>query len=168
MNAKRKRIVAAFVACAAASALVATQIVVPALATPPSGATATVLARAQFGDIKYKAKSGDWKLRIKMEGSDVAVAQLTIQPGGTFGWHSHAGPELQIVQSGTATDYAGNDPTCTPEVVPAGSGHFEPAGRVHTVRNEGTVPLVIYGTLIVPHGATALRIDAPDPGNCSF
>ena len=170
MNATREHAVAALVTCAAVGTLAAVAMltVVPALATPPSGATATVLARAQFGDITFKAKSSDGKAWIKTNGfSDVTVVQFTVQPAGNFGWHSDPGPEFQIVTSGTATDYQGDDPTCTPEVVPAGSGHFEPAGRVHIVRNEGSVPLVIVGTLLVPTGAT-LRIDEPNRGNCRF
>jgi hypothetical protein len=79
------------------------------LATPPAGVTVTPLAPvAQFGEIDAKVKTGDWKSEIRTKGlSDLHVLQVTIAPGGTFGWHSHPGPSLVIVKSGTASLYKG-------------------------------------------------------------
>jgi quercetin dioxygenase-like cupin family protein len=99
--------------------------------------------------------------------SDLHVTQVTVQPGGTSGWHSHLGPSLGIVKSGTATFYRGDDPTCMPHVVTAGSSFFEPAGAVHILRNEGTELLVNVVVQLVPTDAPR-RIDEPDPGNCPF
>jgi quercetin dioxygenase-like cupin family protein len=139
------------------------------LATPPVGATALALAPVgQFAEINARAKSGDWEAEIETKGlSDVHVTQVTIQPGGTFGWHSHPGPSFVIVKSGTATFYEGDDPTCTPHVVPTGSTLFEPAGDVHIPRNEGSEPLVVVVVQVLPTGAPR-RIDEPSPGNCPF
>jgi quercetin dioxygenase-like cupin family protein len=67
------------------------------------------------------------------------VLQNTIQPGATFGWHSHPGPSLVIVKSGTATFYMADDPTCAPQVVQAGSGFVDNGNDTHVVRNEGSV-----------------------------
>jgi quercetin dioxygenase-like cupin family protein len=146
-------------------------IVVPALATPPSGFTSVQLAPvAQFGEINEKAKYGDWEAELETKGlSDLHVTQVTVQPGGTSGWHSHRGPSLGIVKSGTATFYFGDDPTCTPHVIQAGSSFFEPAGRVHILRNETDPPETVVNVVVqlVPTG-TARRIDEPDPGNCPF
>jgi quercetin dioxygenase-like cupin family protein len=166
---KRKHLVAAG-GIATLGALVAIAvIVVPALATPPSGATVTPLAPvAQFEEIKTKAKIGNWEAKIKTKGvSDLNVVQVTIQPGGTLGWHSHPGLSFVIVKSGTATFYEGDDPTCTSHTLPAGSSLFEPAGDVHIVRNEGDVPLVNVVMQLVPTGAPRL-ISEPSPGNCPF
>jgi hypothetical protein len=71
-------------------------------ATPPSGVTITPLAPvAQFGEINAKAKIDDWKAKLKTKGvSDVHVVQVTIQPGGTLGWHQHPGAELRHRQVG--------------------------------------------------------------------
>jgi quercetin dioxygenase-like cupin family protein len=169
MKGPRTRVVAA-TAIAAIGALVATALlVVPALATPPSGVTTALLAPVtRFDAIDTKIKTGDWKARIKTKGaSDLHVIQNTITPGGTFGWHSHPGPSLVIVKSGTATFYLGDDPTCTPHVVPTGSGFVDSGADLHVVRNEGSVDLVTVVVSLVPAGA-ARRIDEPDPGNCSF
>jgi quercetin dioxygenase-like cupin family protein len=95
------------------------------------------------------------------------VLQNTIAPGGNFGWHRHPGPSLVIVKSGTATFYLANDPTCTPHVVPAGSGFVDHGHDVHIVRNEGSVDLVTVVVSLVPAGFER-RIDEPNPGNCAF
>jgi quercetin dioxygenase-like cupin family protein len=144
------------------------------LATPPSGVTTTTLGVARFGDIDAttKTKIGPahpravWKGRIKTRGaSDLYVIQNTISPGGTFGWHSHPGPSLVIVKSGTATFYMSDDPTCSPVVVQAGQGFVDNGHDTHVVRNEGNVDLVTVVTSLVPAGFER-RIDEPAPANC--
>jgi quercetin dioxygenase-like cupin family protein len=154
-------------AIAAVGALVAAALIIlPAQATPPSGVTTTPIATGRFAAIDTQIKTGAWKAKLKTKGaSDLHVLQNTIAPGGTFGWHSHPGPSLVIVKSGTATFYLANDPTCTPHVVPAGSGFVDSGGDVHVVRNEGTVDLVTVVASLVPADATR-RIDEPSPRNC--
>jgi quercetin dioxygenase-like cupin family protein len=139
------------------------------LATPPSGVSVSPLAPvAQFDEINAKAKSGDWEAEIETKGlSDLHVVEVTIQPGGTLGWHSHLGPSFVIVKSGRANFYEADDPTCTPHVILTGSSLFEPAGNVHIVRNEGDVPLVNVVVQLLPTGAPRL-ISEPSPGNCPF
>jgi quercetin dioxygenase-like cupin family protein len=138
------------------------------LATPPIGVTSTPIASGRFDAINTKVKTGAWKAAIRTKGqSDLHILQNTIVPGGTFGWHSHPGPSLVIVKSGTATFYMADDPTCSPHVVPTGSGFVDSGGDVRVVRNEGNVDLVTIVASLVPAGA-ARRIDQPDPGNCPF
>ena len=140
-----------------------------ALATSPVGVSLLPLAPVgHFGEINTKAKSGDWRARIKTAGvSDMYVTQVTIQPGGTLGWHVHPGPSFVIVKSGTASFYQANDPSCTARTIAAGGTLFEPAGLIHIVRNEGTVPLVNVVVQLIPTGAPRL-ISEPSPGNCPF
>ena len=162
---------------AAVGALVAAAVIVlPARATPPDKVTTTMIGLGRFANIDAKAKTDInpgtptqfWKARIKTKGrSDLHVLQNTIAPGGTFGWHSHPGPSLVIVKSGTATVYMADDPTCSPEQVSAGSGFVDNGHEVHVVRNEGAVDLVTVVASLVPAGATR-RIDEPDPGHCPF
>lgn len=139
------------------------------LATPPSGVSVKPLAPVgHFDEINSNAKSGDWKGKIETKGvSDMYVNEVTIQPGGTLGWHLHLGPSFVIVKSGTASFYEADDPTCTAHALPAGSTLFEPAGDVHIVRNEGDVPLVNVVVQLLPTGAPRL-ISVPSPGNCAF
>jgi quercetin dioxygenase-like cupin family protein len=139
-----------------------------ALATPPSGVTSTLFAVGQFDELDAKTLSSTWQARIRTKGvSDLHVLQNRIAPGGSFGWHSHPGPSLVIVKTGTLTLYKGDDPGCTPQVVEAGSGFVDAGGDVHLVRNEGDVETIVYVTSLVPQGALR-RIDEPSPGNCPF
>jgi quercetin dioxygenase-like cupin family protein len=114
-------------------------------------------------------KTGDWKVHLDTKGlSTLAVSENRVAPGGHFGWHSHPGPSLVIVKSGTSTFYRGDDPDCTPQVHLAGSAYVDPGGVVHIARNESaTEELVLLVTRLTPAGAPA-RIDEPDPGNCNF
>ena len=154
---------AAFLAGVAVLVVVAT-----ALATPGLGVTSTTFAVGAFDAIHAKTLSSSWQARIDTKGAtDVHILENRIVPGGTFGWHSHPGPSIVVVRSGALTLYSGDDPTCTPHVVAAGSGFVDDGGDVHVVRNEGSVDAVVYVTSLVPHGA-ARRIDEPSPGNCPF
>ncbi|HET9685263.1 MAG TPA: cupin domain-containing protein [Gemmatimonadaceae bacterium] len=139
------------------------------LATPPVGATPVPLAPVgHYSDINTNTDFDGWKLKFETHGdSDMYVTQVTIQPGGSTGWHLHPGPSFLVVKSGTATLYQGDDATCTPQVVTAGNTIFELAKNVHIVRNEGDVPLVNVVVQFVPKGAPR-SISMPDPGNCSF
>jgi hypothetical protein len=65
-----------------------------------------------------------------------------------------------VVKSGALTLYHGDDSTCTPTIVAAGSGCVDERGDVHLVRNEGSVDTVVYVTSLVQRGAAG-RIDAP-------
>jgi quercetin dioxygenase-like cupin family protein len=155
--------VAAFLAVLPVLVIAAT-----ALATPGAGVTSTLFAVGTFDEIHAKTLSSKWQARIDTKGvTDVHILENRIVPGGTFGWHSHPGPSIVVVKSGALTLYRGDDPTCTPHVVAAGSGFVDDGGDVHVVRNEGTVDAVVYVTSLVPQGA-ARRIDEPSPGNCSF
>jgi len=137
-------------------------------ATAQSGVTSTTLATGVLDPINVNVHSGDWKARLKTDGeSSVTVVQNTVIPGGSFGWHSHPGPSLIVVKSGTLTFYDGDDPTCSPERYSAGQAVLDSGDHVHIARNEGTVDAVVIVTRLLPPGASP-RIDQPDPGNCSF
>lgn len=142
----------------------------------PSGVTATPIAKGRFEEIGVKAQreaspatnTTFWQAQLSTKGfSDLEILQNTIVPGGSFGWHSHPGPSLVIVKSGTATFYLANDPKCAPHVVEAGSGFVDQGGDIHVLRNEGTVDLVTIVASLIPAGASR-RIDEASPGNCSF
>ena len=86
----RTRTAMVLVGCLAALATVPSA----ANATPGSGVSGTVLAQGvSEGTLKLKAKGR----------TDVVVRTITIAPGGSTGWHSHAGQLLAVVKSGTLT-----------------------------------------------------------------
>jgi hypothetical protein len=73
------------------------------------------------------------------------------------------------VSAGTLTMYEGDDPSCTPQLFPAGTGSIEADSPAHNhlLRNETNSVAQTIVTFIVPVGAS-LRTDLPDPGNCPF
>jgi mannose-6-phosphate isomerase-like protein (cupin superfamily) len=166
---KHKRLTAVAVAMTAGAVGVGS-----AVATPGVGVLAApILARGtlEAGDGHGHGHHGkrDRPVKIKLQRpSDVVVQQVTIAPGGSTGWHSHPGPALVIVKSGSLTLYDGDDPTCTPRVFEVGGGIIDDsvdASHVHLLRNLGAGPLITVTFQIVPAGAPR-RVDAPDPGNC--
>ena len=136
-----------------------------ARATPPSpGFVSTPIAGPVLMDeIQTVHQTRDWGVMIKTRGlSDVYFTHLEIPPGGHGGWHSHPGPSIIAVKSGTATFYDDCIDPEIPMVFPAGTGFVEDAGCVHLLVNEGDVDLEVVVMQIVPRGAPR-RIDEADP-----
>lgn len=117
-------------------------------ATPSSGVSGTIISKATIA------------------GKDYILRQITIQPGGSTGWHWHDGTLYAYVESGTLT-HTDSDCTTT-DVYTRGAAFTEPsgAGNVHIGRNLGTTPLVLDVLYVDPAGSP-LSEDAPNPG-CSF
>jgi quercetin dioxygenase-like cupin family protein len=140
-----------------------------ALATSGSGITTTNISVGLFGEIDINAKIDGYKVALDTKGdSDIYVVSNVFAPGGQSGWHTHPGPSLITVKSGTITAYEGDDPTCTGRVYTAGTGFVDPGdGHVHLLRNEGTVVAETIAVQLLPRGAVR-RIDAPDPGYCTL
>ena len=134
-----------------------------ARATPPSGFTATnIVGPVKLDDIHTLIETPAYGAMIKTRGqSDVYVTHLKIKPGGHGGWHSHPGPSIITVKSGTASFYDECD-NFTPHAYAAGTGFAEDAGCVHLLANEGDVDLEVVVVQIVPLGAPR-RIDEPAP-----
>jgi quercetin dioxygenase-like cupin family protein len=139
-------------------------------ATPSSGQVSTLLARSTVADainLNEQLAQGQ-HLRIHTTGPiDVADYRVELAPGGTTGWHSHPGPSFNVVAEGDVTYYTEGD-TCTPHHYPTGTTFVNQSHIVHILRNEGTVPAVVYVTWLVPVGANPIRVDEPAPGNCPF
>jgi quercetin dioxygenase-like cupin family protein len=139
-----------------------------AFATPVVGVEGTSLAVGTFDGLEARSATDAHEVELRATGpTDVHILQNKIAPGGTFGWHSHPGPSIVVVQSGELTLYRAEDPDCTPQLYAAGSGFVDQGGDVHVVRNEGEVDAVVYVTSVIPQGA-GRRIDALDPGTCGF
>ena len=134
-----------------------------AWATPGQGITSTpIVGPTVIDEVHTITQTDDWGIMIKTRGlSDVFVTHLKIVPGGHGGWHSHPGPSIISVKTGTATFYDECD-DFVPHNFPAGTGFVEDAGCVHILTNEGDVDLEVVVMQIVPHGAQR-RIDEPAP-----
>ncbi len=134
-----------------------------AWATPSLGLSTTIIAGpTRLEEIHSHSKSDINNVEIKTKGSsDVYVVYNTLVPGGHTGWHSHPGPSIISVKSGTATEYHSDDPS-TPNVHPAGTCFVDDGEGGHIVRNEGATNLELVAFQILPRGATR-RIDQPAP-----
>ena len=142
-------------------------------ATPAAGVSFMVIGRATVPEFDFKRKIKEldhWRLRMDAEQPiEVVTVLFTVQPGGHGGWHTHPGPALFTIRTGTLTMYEGDDPTCTPKVFPAGTGSVEAQteSHIHILRNETSGVAETLVTFLIPVGAD-LRIDLADPGNCRF
>jgi hypothetical protein len=76
------------------------------------------------------------------------------------------GPSFNAVAEGEVTHNTAGS-SCTPQRFSARSTFVDTGHVVHTLRNEGTVPAMVYVTWLVAPGAT-VRVDEPSPGNCPF
>lgn len=102
--------------------------------------------------------------------SQVVTQEITLGAGGHTGWHTHPGPVIVQVKSGTVSCYDGDDPTCTRHDYSAVEAFMDPGqGHVHIARNESvTESMTLVAVYFdVPTGASP-RIDSPAPGNCPF
>jgi len=135
---------------ARAGAVTATTVLTPgvASATPASGVSGTIISKTTI------------------LGTDYIRRQITIEPGGSTGWHWHDGTLYAYVEKGTLT-HTDSDCTTT-EVYSDNTSFVEPSGadNVHIGRNMGTTPLVLDVLYVDPAGSP-LSEDAPNPG-CSF
>jgi quercetin dioxygenase-like cupin family protein len=97
-----------------------------------------------------------------VHGVDYITREITIQPGGSTGWHYHDGRVFGVVREGTLTRTMAD---CTDVVSPAGSAVTEDSGRdhVHIGRNLGPDPVMLWVDYIEPAGAP-LAVDVPSPG----
>jgi quercetin dioxygenase-like cupin family protein len=91
---------------------------------------------------------------------------ITVRPGGSFGWHTHAAPVAVIVTRGTLTVL---DPTvnqCAPFHVHRGQAFVEPANHVHLARNDGTTTATAYALYLGLPGHAPAVTPASAPSGC--
>ena len=146
-----------------------------AVATPGSGASATVVARAAFAD------HVDLTLSIRDDGpgrdnihvrnaADTVMQQIRFDPDAVSGWHSHPGPAVILIKSGQLTFYSEDDRECGGRTFSAGQAFIEPPGLVHFAHNPSLTEIAEVGVTYfdVPPDLASPRIDEPAPGNCPF
>lgn len=141
-----------------------------ALATPGLNVTsAAVHARGTLGeDQNVLSKSG---VHVKTKGSvDVVNQQVVIAGNGHTGWHSHPGPVLVTVKSGSVRLIYADDETCTGTVYEAGDSFIDRGDAVvHIARNLSTTSnLELWATYFVPGDpGIPFRLDEPAaPSSC--
>ena len=142
--------------------------VVPSAAVdpPPPIAAEPLTARSVFPDVidmKLKLKSHDGGTTvINVENPSRTVdIRYTVQPGARFPWHTHYGPVIVNMVSGSLTYVEPgtcHETTYSPGQAFVDAGH----GHVHSAYNPGTEPTVFIATFFEAPETGALLIPA-DP-----
>ena len=150
-------------------AAVAVLNVVPAAAVdpPPPIAAEPLTPRSVFPDmidmkIKLKTHHGGTTVVQVDDPSRTVDVRYTVQPGARFPWHSHYGPVIVNIISGSLTYIASgtcDETTYSPGQAFVDAGH----GHVHSAYNPGTEPTVFIATFFEAPETGALLIPA-DPG----
>lgn len=137
-----------------------------AFATPPSG---TLTAETARGPVKAKINktfANGATLKLVTTGDVEWISQkIVAEPGTSFGWHSHPGPNINVVLEGTLTLY--HDDHCTMGVDYGPGTTFKSFPKqIHLARNNGTETLVFFATYFVARTSPEqpTRIDQPSPG----
>ena len=151
-----------------ALAAVAVLNVVPAAAVdpPPPIAAEPLTPRSVFPDmidmkIKLKTHHGGTTVVQVDDTSRTVDVRYTVQPGARFPWHSHYGPVIVNIMSGSLTYIASgtcDETTYSPGQAFVDAGH----GHVHSAYNPGTEPTVFIATFFEAPETGALLIPA-DP-----
>jgi quercetin dioxygenase-like cupin family protein len=134
--------------------------------SPGAGIAVTSLARGTVEPFRIATRyEGHLTVLQSPTASDIVVNSAILAPGGTTGWHSHPGPVIVTIKTGTFTVYDADG--CKATRYSAGRAFIEPGGLAdrHVGRNEGEVPVEWVATLIIGVGV-APRIDVPAPANC--
>ena len=150
-------------------AAVAVLNVVPAAAVdpPPPIAAEPLTARSVFTDmidmkIKLKTHEGGTTVVHVDDPSRTVDVRYTVQPGARFPWHTHYGPVIVNIISGSLT-YIEAD-TCDETTYSPGQAFVDAGhGHVHSAYNPGTEPTVFIATFFEAPETGALLIPA-DPG----
>jgi quercetin dioxygenase-like cupin family protein len=161
--------VAAGVALAAAVAVAGSS--VPVQATP-STAASKVLVKASVAPTHLRASARTvtgqrWAAVLATRGTtDGYVVENDFLPGQRTGWHSHAGPSLIFVVTGTVTNYESDQPHCRGVAYSAGTTFVDQGGSdVHQLVDTGTGPAETIAVQFIPQGEDR-RIDEPEPASC--
>jgi quercetin dioxygenase-like cupin family protein len=133
---------------------------------PPPIVAEPLTGRSVFPDeidMKFKLKLHDGgTMVVKVDDPSRTVdVRYTVQPGAQFPWHSHRGPVVVNIISGTLTYLPAG--TCHARTFTAGQAFVDPGhGHVHTAFNPGPVPTVFIATFFEAPDAGPLLIPA-DP-----
>lgn len=116
-----------------------------------SGVHITPLSEAIVPKVHARGAGVDIRTRGPRE---VLVTSITVDPGGSFGWHSHPGPVLVTRKTGTLTVYEATRRGCSRSTVSSGQAFVEGGGDVHLARNEGSRPVELNATFLARRGTT--------------
>jgi quercetin dioxygenase-like cupin family protein len=130
----------------------------------PSGVHITPLSQGTIGS-KVHADRGGIEIRTKGP-RDMLVTSITVDPGGSFGWHTHPGPVLVAVSKGTLAVYEPHGSHCPRSTVTAGQAFVEDGDHVHLARNEGSDPIELSAIFLARTGTKEFLTPVARPQGC--
>ena len=137
-----------------------TAVAVLVMAAPSLGGGAPVTAKVLgYGSMPATT--------IQTKAGITILNAITIQPGGSFGWHTHGAPVAVVVKSGTLTVFDPSIDGCKPFTVSRGKAFVEPAGHVHLARNDTKMPVTVYAMYLGLASAKAANAPAAEPSGCN-
>jgi quercetin dioxygenase-like cupin family protein len=167
----RRRVLALTVAVIAVVVIIGGVVPLAAQEPPPPIATEILSGRAVFTD------DIDLKIKIRREGdpaevvnvedpSRTVVGRFTVQPRAAFPWHTHAGPVVVNVVSGSLVYVPAED--CSRLTYPAGTAFVDPGhGHVHSAFNPSTTDVTVFiATFFEAPAEGPLLIPVEAPADC--
>ena len=104
---------------------------------------------------------------VQPNGADVFVQHLRLGANQVFAWHTHPGPVVVTVRSGSLIYQDAAHNTCRDRAYTAGQGFVDPGfGHVHRVI-AGPSGAEIYSTFFLPPRSDNHLIVAPAAEECS-
>lgn len=104
---------------------------------------------------------------VQPDGTDVFVQHLSLSANQVSAWHTHPGPVIVTVRSGSLSYQHAAHNTCHDRPYTAGQGFVDPGfGHVHRVI-AGPAGAELYSTFLLPPGSENHLITAPAPEECS-
>ena len=104
---------------------------------------------------------------VKPDGADVFVQHLSLGANQVFAWHTHPGPVVVTVRSGSLIYQDAGPNACRNRTYSAGQGFVDPGfGNVHRVI-AGPSGAELYSTFFLPPGSENHLIVVPALEECS-
>ena len=119
------------------------------------------------GQLRIKEPGGGTNVINMSNLSKVVTAKITVQPGTTFPWHTHAGPVLVTIVQGELVYISSEG--CTERTYGPGqafvdSGH----GHVHSATNRTAGETIFYATFLQVAATGPLTLtDGVSPPDCA-
>ncbi len=129
----------------------------------PSGLNVTPLSLATLdGPVRLDTAGIEMQTRGARDG---LMARLEFGANGTTGWHTHPGPVIVQVASGTLTLRFPTRTGCKEQSFGPGTGFIETGGQIHEA-TAGSEPVVVFATFLAKPGTTSFLVPAEKPAGC--
>ena len=128
---------------------------------PPGGPTGFFVSNNRIADMELQALAH----AVEPNGSRLFLQHSVFAPGQSTGWHTHPGPAIVMVVSGSQTLKEVQGSQCMTVTADAGSGFVTTTGVHEAVTGpQGADTWALY---VLPPDATAVRTPAPTPKPCN-